>query len=76
MAAALPSEAQPFPWEEAMGFGFGVLRLSSRDFWAMTLPELAAAARGARGMPAGAMPFDRVALDALMALFPDRTSPD
>ena len=71
MAAALPAETPPFPWEEAMGFGLGVLRLSSEAFWAMTLPELAAAARSARGLPAGAMPFDRMALETLMTLFPD-----
>ncbi len=35
--------AEPFPWKEAMGFGFGVLRLSSKDFWSMTVRELEAA---------------------------------
>ncbi len=29
-----------------MAFGFGRLRLSSRDFWAMTPRELAAAVEG------------------------------
>ena len=32
-----------------MAIGLGVLRLSPRDFWSMTLLELAAASRGARG---------------------------
>ena len=26
----------PFPWSEAMRLGFGVLRLSSREFWGLT----------------------------------------
>jgi uncharacterized phage protein (TIGR02216 family) len=30
-------------------FGFGVLRLSPRDFWAMTPPELHAAFEGVYG---------------------------
>ena len=32
-----------FPWNAAMQFGFGVLKLSARDFWALTPRELAAA---------------------------------
>ncbi|EFL88962.1 phage tail assembly chaperone [Ahrensia sp. R2A130] len=39
------AEPQPFPWAEAMAFGFGRLKLSSAEFWALTLPELAAAMR-------------------------------
>ena len=33
----------PFPWDAAMQVGFGVMRLSSRDFWGLTPRELAAA---------------------------------
>ena len=47
----------PFPWEAAMRFGFGVMRLSSAAFWALTPRELAAAFRavaGERGGGAGA----------------------
>lgn len=51
-----------------MAFGFSVLRLSSRDFWAMTPRELAAAAGGL--VPAAAP--GRGDLDRLMDLFPDR----
>lgn len=58
----------PFPWEEAMGFGFGVLRLSPQDFWSMTPRELAAALRGPRPVAPYASRGD---LDALMAAFPD-----
>lgn len=54
-----------------MAFGLGVLRLSSREFWAMTLPELSAAARGALGLEPGGAPFDRDVLAGLMARFPD-----
>lgn len=31
----------PFPWKQAMGFGFGVLRLAPEQFWRMTPRELA-----------------------------------
>ena len=31
----------PFPWKQAIGFGFGVLRLSPEQFWRMTPRELA-----------------------------------
>ena len=52
-----------------MGFGFGVLRLNSHDFWRMTPRELAFAMRG----PSGATlePFDQTRLRALMDAFPD-----
>ncbi len=52
-----------------MAFGFGRLRLSSRDFWALTPHELAAAITALAG-PAR-VPLDRAGLAALMARFPD-----
>ncbi len=58
-----------FPWREAMGFGFGVLRLSSPSFWGLTPRELAAAFEahaGPRVRP------DRNRLRELMEQFPDR----
>ena len=58
-----------FPWAEAMGFGFGTLRLAPKAFWAMTPRELMAAFR-AHGGGRGAAPA-RGALDALMARYPD-----
>jgi uncharacterized phage protein (TIGR02216 family) len=61
---------RPFPWDEAIGFGLGVLRLSPRDFWAMTPRELALAVRavgGALAMPA----LQRSAFDDLMRRYPD-----
>jgi uncharacterized phage protein (TIGR02216 family) len=60
---------RPFPWAEAMQFGFGVLRLSPAAFWQMTPRELAAAVLALRG---GAAPLDRGAFDQLMQRFPDR----
>ncbi|WEK02776.1 MAG: phage tail assembly chaperone [Candidatus Devosia phytovorans] len=59
----------PFPWEAAMRFGLGVLRLPPRDFWRMSPRELAAAwgaVVGDRGAPLG-----RRELDMLMERFPD-----
>jgi uncharacterized phage protein (TIGR02216 family) len=60
----------PFPWDQALAFGFGVLRLSSNEFWAMTPRELAAAIRGFAGEQAS--PIDRDTFLALARRFPDR----
>ena len=60
---------RPFPWEEAMQFGFGVLRLSPDAFWRMTPRELAQAVIAVRGHVA--TPIDRGGLEALMQRFPD-----
>ncbi len=59
----------PFPWREAMAIGFGVLRLSSREFWALTPRELAAAIEGLGGQAAA--PMDRAAFEALARRYPD-----
>ncbi|WP_367715363.1 rcc01693 family protein [Nitratireductor sp. GISD-1A_MAKvit] len=72
MNAAAP-RPRPFPWEDVMGFAFGVLRLSPGAFWSMTPRELncALAALGSRsGAPA------RNDLKALMERFPDRDNAD
>jgi len=58
----------PFPWREAIGFGLGVLRLSPREFWAMTPRELAYAIEAVRGRAA---PLERAAFDDLMRRYPD-----
>jgi uncharacterized phage protein (TIGR02216 family) len=50
-----------------MAFGFGILRLSSAQFWALTPLELAAAHRGMTGHAAPIAPD----LFALMQRFPD-----
>lgn len=58
----------PFPWQEAIGFGIGVLRLPSEQFWRMTPRELAYAIEAVRGRGA---PLDRGALADLMTRYPD-----
>ena len=52
-----------------MRFGFGVLRLPARDFWALTPRELAAAWGAVMGDRSG--PLGRRDLSALMERFPD-----
>ena len=59
----------PFPWERAMGFGLGVLRLAPEHFWRMTPRELARAIEAVTGR--GGAPLDRTALDDLMTRYPD-----
>ena len=59
----------PFPWADAMRLGFGVLKLSSREFWGLTPRELAAALSAAA--PHRRTAPDRTRLDDLMARFPD-----
>jgi uncharacterized phage protein (TIGR02216 family) len=63
------NEAKPFAWDEAMAFGFGVLRLSSQQFWRLTPRELNAAVRALFG---GEAPVSRSTLNELLARFPDR----
>ena len=52
-----------------MAFGFGVLRRSSHEFWAMTPRELAAASSAVFGEVRAAP--SRGALAALMQTYPD-----
>jgi uncharacterized phage protein (TIGR02216 family) len=58
-----------FPWERAMGFGLGVLRLSPDAFWRMTPRELAAAAQAIFGRVSA--PLQRSTFCDLMKRFPD-----
>ncbi len=58
-----------FPWEEAMAFAFGVLRLPPSAFWAMTPGELALSMRP--WTAAGGKAPGRGELDRLMRQFPD-----
>jgi uncharacterized phage protein (TIGR02216 family) len=51
-----------------MGFGFGVLRLSPRQFWSMTPRELACAIDAVTGRAA---PLDRGSFTQLMQRYPD-----
>jgi len=59
----------PFPWDAAMRFGLGVLRLPPREFWRMTPRELAAAWGAVVGDHTG--PLGRTELDGLMERYPD-----
>lgn len=61
---------RPFPWDEAMQFGFGALRLSPDTFWRMTPRELAQAVIAVRGQ--AVTPLERGGLNELMQRFPDK----
>ena len=61
---------KPFPWDAAMGFGLGVLKLSPETFWRMTPRELAHAVRAVRGPTIA--PLARTDFDALLRAFPDQ----
>jgi uncharacterized phage protein (TIGR02216 family) len=62
---------KPFPWSEAIGFGFGVLHLAPDAFWRMTPRELAHAIVAVRGRKPTSI--DRAGLEDLMQRFPDTT---
>ena len=57
-----------FPWASVLRFGLGHLRLPPEAFWRLSLTELNALA-GANAWPETT---SRTALQALMALYPDR----
>lgn len=59
------------PWDEVMTFGFGVLRFSSKDLWAMTPREFQAAVQGVFGPNASLSPIDRAEFSQLMQRYPD-----
>jgi uncharacterized phage protein (TIGR02216 family) len=54
-----------------MAFGLGVLRLSPRDFWAMTPRELAAASAGFSGHAFRPDALTGAELAGLMHRYPD-----
>jgi uncharacterized phage protein (TIGR02216 family) len=59
---------KPFPWQQAIGFGLGVLKLPPEQFWRMTPRELAYAIEAVRGRAAS---LDRGVFAELMKRFPD-----
>ena len=59
----------PFPWQQAIGFGLGVLWLSPEQFWRMTPRELAYAIEAVRG--GGGAPLSRAGFNDLMKRYPD-----
>ncbi|HQS10239.1 MAG TPA: phage tail assembly chaperone [Xanthobacteraceae bacterium] len=65
----MSAPARPFPWEEAMRAGLGLLRLPPDQFWRMTPRELAAALSAFAPDPRAGL--DRAGLAALMRRFPD-----
>lgn len=66
--ASFPSE--PFPWEDAMALGLGVLRWSPTEFWRATPRELIAA-WNAHTCKQSLAPAGRGDLERLMVAFPD-----
>lgn len=70
MSGANNKGGRLFPWAIAMQFGFGVLKLPSQQFWALTPRELEAAMMAHYGGRPQA-PLDRRALGALMERYPD-----
>lgn len=63
----------PFPWDDVMAAGLGILRIEPKAFWAMTPRELEAALRGTFGLGGGNAPPMRSELAQLMSRFPDRS---
>lgn len=59
----------PFPWDQAIGFGLGVLRLPPEAFWKMTPRELALAIRAVTGRADA--PIARDVFTQLMRRYPD-----
>jgi uncharacterized phage protein (TIGR02216 family) len=57
-----------FPWDQTIGFGLSVLRLSPKEFWTMTPRELALA-MGPFSLAKRAP--SRAVLDEMLMLFPD-----
>ncbi|MFD0915863.1 phage tail assembly chaperone [Pseudahrensia aquimaris] len=57
-------------WHTLMAFGLGVLRLSSQDFWLMTLREITAAASAVN--PQRVPPLSRAWLKEAMRANPDK----
>ncbi len=62
----------PFPWDNAIGFGLGVLRLAPDQFWAMTPRELNAAFVAFSKRRGVVLPPGRADLERLMDKFPDK----
>ncbi len=71
MSAAAEEPVQPrvFPWREAIHAGLFLLRLSPRDFWALTPIEFHAIA-------GGLSPRFDLPLKDLMARYPDEKEHD
>ena len=62
---------RPFPWDDVMAAGLGLLRLPPADFWSMTPRELEAALRGLLGPARRTHPCPAPRSPHLMTRFPD-----
>ncbi|RYD90549.1 MAG: phage tail assembly chaperone [Sphingomonadales bacterium] len=69
-ARSVGAEPQPFPWDAALHFGLGLLRLSPDVFWALSLRELSALGGALRPVQG----IDRTGLGALMKRWPDEVA--
>nr|WP_210103081.1 rcc01693 family protein [Neorhizobium galegae] len=67
-AAGKGAAVVPFPWARVIHTGLCLLRLSPKDFWAMTPREFFAASGG---LVPRAPAFSRDGLAALMRAYPD-----
>ncbi len=67
--------SEAFPWESAMKFGLGVLKLSPLEFWAMTPRELQAAYSAHAQTSNLQTPIARPKFENLMKKFPDKDKP-
>jgi len=67
---SVEADPQPFPWDAALHFGLGLLRLSPDTFWALSLREL----RALGGAMRPAQGLSRAGLGALMRRWPDEIS--
>ncbi|MET3613264.1 putative phage protein (TIGR02216 family) [Rhizobium aquaticum] len=67
-AAEEPEQPRAFPWREAIHAGLFLLRLSPRDFWALTPIEFHA-------ITGGLSPRFDLPLKDLMARYPDDKEP-
>ena len=70
MSAPASRPPEPFPWEDAMALGLGVLRWSPEEFWNATPRELIAAWQALAGKQ-NLAPAGRDDLERLMEAFPD-----
>ncbi|MDQ2705177.1 MAG: phage tail assembly chaperone [Pseudomonadota bacterium] len=66
---AVAGKANEFPWDSVMAAGFGLLRLSPRDFWSMTPREME---RAMSVLDRQVVPPRRGDLAEMMRRFPDR----
>lgn len=62
---------RPFPWDDVIGVGLGVLGFSPAVFWAMTPREFGFAVRARFGLDGGTGPISKSDMQALMKQFPD-----